>query len=231
MALPVENVLQANLTLVGVKLVNTPDERLAFRKAVDTEVATSETGLVGSDEIVERTHVLSRDRIVVTSNIAVTSNVVVTGNVDRTVIAREYPEKIDLERLAQVALMAIVNTNLGEQKLVAVGYNIELICESDSKDLAFQYLADHLFASHIHEESPLTGGAGRLFFEKSGHRWQARLEPRFNDENTTKIFVSLNMQRTGFSPSLPTKNEVKESLKLIWDEVHNLLSRLERRSV
>jgi hypothetical protein len=220
MALAVENVLQSNLTLVGVKLVNTPQEREAFRKGVDTEVVTTEASLVGSDEVIERIHNLSRDRITVVST------------PDRTVIVREYPAKNDLERLAQVAAMAIENTNLDGQELRAIGYNIELVCESDSKNLAIEYLAEHLFMPHLlkGDDSRLSGGAGRLFFEKSGRKWQARLEPRFNDETTTKIFASLNLHHSEASLSFPTEDDIRDSLTLVWDEVHDLLIHLDGSS-
>ena len=220
MALITEDVLQANLTLVGVRLVNTSDEREAFREGVGTEVVTTEAGLAGSDDVLERTHNLSRDRITV------------VGNPDRTVIVREYPEKSDLERLAQVAAMAIESTNIDEHGLRAFGYNIELICESDSKDLALRYLADHLFTPHIlrDDKSRLTGGAGRLFYEKSGRRWQARLEPRFNDETTSKIFASLNLHNSGQDLAFPTVDNISDSLTLVWDEVHDLLIRLDGSS-
>ena len=201
-------------------MVNTPEEREAFRKAVETEVVTTETGLVGSDEVVERTHVLSRDRITVVSN------------PDRTIVVREYPGKSGLGRLAQVVAMAIANTNLDEQELRAFGYNIELICESDSKDLALQYLADHLFTSHIlrDDESRLIGGSARLFFEKSDRKWQARLEPRFNDETTTKIFASLNLHHSGPDLAFPTEDDMGASLTLVWNEVQDLLIRLDGSS-
>ena len=128
--------------------------------------------------------------------------------------------------------MAIERTNLDGQELRALGYNIELVCESDSKELAIEYLADHLFTPHIlnDDESRLVGGAGRLFFEKSGRRWQTRLEPRFNDETTTKIFASLNLHHSEASLSFPTEDDIRDSLTLVWDEVHDLLIRLDGSS-
>lgn len=218
MTLAVEDVLQTNLTLIGVSLVNTPEEREAFREGVNTEVVTAEAGLGG--EVIERTHNLNRDRITV------------VNTPDRTVIVREYPAKGVLKRLAQVASMAIERTNLDGQELRALGYNIELVCESDSKELAIEYLADHLFTPHIlnDDESRLVGGAGRLFFEKSGRRWQTRLEPRFNDETTTKIFASLNLHHSEASLSFPTEDDIRDSLTLVWDEVHDLLIRLDGSS-
>ncbi len=218
MALAIEDVLQTNLTLIGVRLVNTPEERETFREGVQTEIVTAEAGLGG--EVFERTHNLSRDRITVVS----TS--------DRTVIVREYPAKNDLERLAQVAAMAIENTNLDGQELRAIGYNIELVCESDSKNLAIEYLAEHLFMPHLlkGDDSRLSGGAGRLFIEKSGRRWQARLEPRFNDETTTKIFASLNLHHSEASLSFPTEDDIRDSLTLVWNEVHDLLIHLDGSS-
>ena len=217
MAIEIVDVLQTNLILIGARLVNTSEELEAFRKDVGTETVTAESGLGG--DVIERTHTLSRDRITV----GMTS--------DRTAIIREYPSKTDLERLAQVAEMAFQNTDLEEQELRALGYNIELVYEPDSEDLAIHYLAQRLFVPRLlnDDESRLLGGAGRLYFEKSGLSWQLRLEPRLNDE-ATKIFASLNLHFTGPSLAFPDKDEVRNSLIMVWNEAHELIDRLDGSS-
>ena len=216
MAVTIRDVLQTNLILVGVSLINTPEEHAAFRKDVGTEVVRAEIGL--GQEVIERTHTLNRDRITVTES---------SG---RSVITREYPADSDLERLAQVAGMAIANTDLDGQELQAFGYNIELVYEPDSEELAIQYLADRLFMPHLLQDEgwQLFGGTGRLFFQKGGQPWQARLEPRFNDDTTTSIFASLNLHRA--ESDLPTEDDIRDSLKLLWTEAHNLVTQLDGSS-
>ena len=214
MPLNVEDVLQANLVLIGVRLVNTPEEITAFRSGVGTDVTTAEAGL--NDKIVDRTHVLNRDRIRV------------TGNPDRSSIAREYPGEADLDRLAEVAGIALASTDLQDQELRAYGYNIELVYDPDSGRRAIEYLSDKLFIPNLlsTEGWILTGGSGQLFFEKDGRIWQARLESRFRDEMTPKIFASLNLHRAEDNLAFPTQNEIQHSLKLLWSEAHSLVNQI-----
>ena len=218
MAVTIEDILQANLVLLGVSLINTPDKSAIFRKVVSTEVTTAEAGL--GTEVVNRTHALNRDRITI------------TGSPDRSAIVREYPTESDLERLAQVAAMAIENTDFDGQELRAFGYNIELVYEPDSKELAIQYLSHRLFIPTLLQEGGwrLFGGAGRLVFEKDGRIWQARLEPRFNDQTTSKVFVSLNLHRSETGLTFPTEAEIRDSLKLLWEEAHSLVHQLDGSS-
>ena len=156
MAVTIENVLQANMVLVGVSLINTADELAAFRQGVRTEVTTSEAGW--GTEVVNRAHALDRDRIKV------------TRSPDRSAIAREYPTKSDLKRLAQVASIALMNTNLEGQSLLAFGYNIELVFDTDPSERAIQYLFNRLFMPDLLRDGgrQLFGGTGRLYFEKGG---------------------------------------------------------------
>ena len=214
----IEDILQANMVLIGISLVNTPNELAAFHKSVGTEITSVEAGM--GTEVVNRIHTLNRDRIKV------------TGTPDRSGIAREYPEESDLARLAQVAGMAIANTDLKGQELRAFGYNIELVYEPPSRERAIQYLLDRLFVPNLLRDGGLRlfGGSGRLFFEKNGRNWQAVLEPRFNDDKTTRIFMSLNLHRPETDLELPTEAEIERSLKSIWDEAHNLVDQLDASS-
>ena len=215
MPVTIEDILQTNLVLIGVSLINTPEELSAFRHSVGTEVTSVETGL--GPEVVNRTHTLNRDRITV------------TGAPERSAIARGYPAESDLERLAQVAWMAIANTDLKGQEVQAFGYNIELVYEPDSEGLAIQYLAERLFMPRLLQDGGwrLLGGAGRLFFEKAGRFWQARLEPRLNDDTATRIFASLNLHRSEVDLPLPTEADIRDSLKLLWAEAHSLVNHLD----
>ena len=218
MAVIIEDVLQANMVLVGVNLINTPAETAAFRQSVGTEVTTVETGM--GSEVVNRTHALNRDRIKVTES------------PDRSAIAREYPTESDLERLSQVASMAITSTDLVGQELRAFGYNIELVYQPDPARLAIQYLSDRLFIPQLLQDGGwrLVGGTGQLFFEKDGRIWQVRLEPRFNDETTTRVFATLNLHQSEGDLIFPMESEIRDSLRLIWMEAHNLVIQLDGSS-
>ena len=208
--------LQTNLVLVGISLINTPEEIAAFRQQVDTEVMTAEAGL--GTELINRSHTLNRDRIAVL-RIA-----------DRTTISREYPDYAGLERLATVAATAIGVTNQPGDELRAFGYNIELIYEPDPPEPAIQYLVQRLFKQNVlhDEEARLFGGAARLYYEKSHLRWQATLEPRLNDDEATRIFASLNLHYPGSDLNTPAERDILDSLKLVWDEAHDLIERLDK---
>ena len=216
MAVEILDILQANLVLVGIGLINTQEEIAAFRQAVGTEVMSVEAG-IGS-EVINRAHTLNRDRIAL-SRVA-----------DRTTISREYPEQASLERLATVARTAIDVTHPTGDQLRAFGYNVELVYEPDPQETAIRYLAERLFIPNILRDkgASLTGGAARLFFEKDGRTWQATLEPRLNDEETNRIFATLNLRRAEPDLALPTRDEILESLTLAWTEAHELIDRIDR---
>ena len=201
MSVSIEDILQVNLVLVGANVIKSQNEMAAFYEDVGVEVTSVETGVLGADPI-NRTHTLNRDRITIVS----------TQN--RSVVSREYPLETDLGRLAQVASMAISNSDLEDQELRAFGYNIELVFEPSSKEKAIHYLLKRLFNPDLlrNKGSRLIGGTGRIFFEKNGRYWRATLQPRFNDENTTKIFLSLNLHRGETDLSLLTEIEIRDSL-------------------
>ena len=215
MATKVEDVLQVNLVLVGLNLLNTQQETAAFRQAAGTEVLSTETGV--ANEVISRTHTLNRDRITI------------ARTPDRSSVVREFPREEDLARLAQVAVMAISNTDLTEQALRAFGYNIDLIYEADPPEDAIGYLGERLFRADLFqgEQRNLRGGSGKIYFEKDGRYWQAALEPRLNDENTTRIFASVNLHRPQADLSQLTEYEIRNSLELLWAEAHNLVNEID----
>lgn len=217
----IDDILEINLVLVGVSLVNTSEERATFHKDVATEIVSTETGLGAG--IIERVHTLRRDRVRVVASIQP------TGTPDRTIIAREYPDESDLDRLAEVAGMAIANTDLNNQTPRALGYNIELAYEPESAGLAIKYLADRLFIPSLLQDGgwQLSGGAGQLFFQKDDQNWRVRLEPRFNDDTTTKVFASINLHRIASDLALPTESSIRDSFQLLWGEAHQIVDLLD----
>lgn len=218
MAVEVQDVLKANFVLVGVGLVTKPEELDAFRDAVDTEVEIGPNlFLGGSLPSIEAggTVTLNRDRIVL--------NLSSSGST----IAREYPSRDDLARLAEVAGYAIAETDLGDRLPRAFGYNIELVYDQDSGLSAVQYLGDRLFAAEIsgHEGWQLIGGAGRLIFDEGGKPRNITIEPRFDDRAPTKIFMSLNVHEN--EQRLPNEDEIRNSLEETWRQAHEFVERLD----
>ena len=139
MPVKIQDVLNANLVLLGVGLLNEQEEFNAFRQAVDTEVTSSSAGLIGSISVLqpnimepERTITLNRDRI----SLSLSSI--------RSTIAHDYPSPQSIHRLAEVAAQAIASTDFGNRQLQAKGYNLALVYEPDSGSPALKYIADRL---------------------------------------------------------------------------------------
>jgi hypothetical protein len=90
-------------------------------------------------------------------------------------------------------------------------------------------LADRLFASDspLIEGGRLIGGSGRLIFQNNARVWTIGIEPRFNDNETTRIFLALNLHMG--EQRLPDEKEIRESLKEAWDQGHSFASRLDAK--
>ena len=220
MTVVIEDVVQVNLVLVGINLVNTPENIEAFSNDASTDLTVTAIG-VGANPI-NRTIEMHRDRISVT----------VTQ--DRSVIARDYPAALgDLQRLTEISVMAISNTDFEGQQLRAFGFNIDLVFEHGSEVSAIRYLSDRLFKPGLMrgEGFSLLGGSASIFLQKNDLYWRANLEPRFGDNNALKVFLSLNLNRSETDLSILTDTEIRVSFDMLWEEAHNLVNRLDAEDI
>lgn len=211
------DVLQVNLILVGADLVNDAEAVSKFHQAVLAEITTE--GDVGS-ALRGRRHEIKKDRITV------------IWDATKSVVAREYPGQVDLERFAQVASAAIGSTNLTDQTLMAYGYNIDVVYDVDPPEAAIKYLADRFFVQDIFQswDRALLGGFGRVFYEKNSFHWTAVFEPRGLDPNAARVFFNLNMVNTRKQEdevSFPTEEEILDSVRLLWEEAHDFMNQLD----
>ena len=219
MAVTTPEVIKASLVLVGLHLLGTPEQIESFKRAIGTDVQLSGVGMgVNMQTGVAEPGLalaLSRDRITLDLSAS------------RSMINRDYPSREDLPRLAEVAGQAISNTLVAEQQLRAFGFNVELIFGQQSAATAFEYLSKRLFdvGPLGNEGWQFVGGAGRLVFNDIGRRWTISLEPRFNDETESRVFLSVNLHKAEHTP--PGEGEIRDSLDEIWDEVHNFIQRLD----
>lgn len=222
MVASVQDVLKTNMVLVGVGLLNTLGELNAFTEAVGTDVVPSGAGIAFGIPTAPpesgRVLTLNRDRIALELFPS------------RSTIGREFPTYQDLGRLAQVAEYAISKTDLGSQELRAFGYNVELVYNQDSGNPSLRYLGDRLFTPNLpsSEGWTLVGGAGRMIFDSRGTRWMINVEPRFNDEAETRVFLSLNLHIG--EQTLPKGSEIRVSLQQAWEEAHNFVAYLDQRA-
>lgn len=208
MAAKLEDVLNANLVLVGVELLNDPEKfeqfRHEFASDLRFEVGLVTNGLTGVTEP-SRTLVLSRDRIQFTLHAS------------RSTITREYPEETGLAKLARSAALAIDLTD-AKGPPQAFGYNMELVFDQDSAQPARQYIGSRLF-SRLPVANPgwdLVGGTGRMIFSDGTDQWTISAEPRFGDEATSRLFLSVNLHK--YEQRFPSEDEMLASLEKIQRE-------------
>ena len=137
MAVKIQDVVRANLVLLGLRLINTPNELQAFKSAVGTDVQVAGASLVANipTGVTEPGRVLTLNRDRITLDLSPS----------RAAINRDYPERGDLRRLAEVAWQAINTSSDASVQPQAFGFNIELIFDQDSGTNAFGYLSGRLF--------------------------------------------------------------------------------------
>ena len=73
------------------------------------------------------------------------------------------------------------------------------------------------------------GGAGRLVFRDAAGRHTFSIEPRFGDETTSRVFLSLNLHKE--EKKLPSEGELWTSLNDLWTEAEAFMNRLDEREV
>ena len=223
MPIEIQDVLKVNIVFAGVGLLSGQDERTAFVRSVDTDVVVERLVAVPVPvgEMTENTEsgtllTLNRDRIRLESV------------PNRTLIHRDYPTFESLERLAEVVIYAINDTETPENALVAYGYNIDVVYDPGAEVPSGVYLAERLYpGKQFGDESwNLVGGSGRLVFESEGVNWNVTIEPRANDLTGRKIYLSLNLHKD--DQFLPNFDEMFDDLQTVWEQAHNFADRLER---
>ena len=214
MGVTTQDVLKANLVLVGLQLLSEPADFEEFRQLVATDVVTAGVGLVTNVPagVTEPgfIHTLNRDRITLDLSKA------------RSVITRDYPSQTDLHRLADVAAHAIRRSSFTDQRPAAFGYNLELVYEQHSASKSFNYLSQRLFNPSLFGRNGwnLIGGFGKLHYQDGSRRWVITVEPRFHDEQTMRVFLSLNLHIS--EQRCPDDEEIKKSLQEMWNQAHNI---------
>ena len=208
----VQDVLKANVVLVGIELLDSQDGVAEFQKSVGSEVVPEGViigGGPGGTPSQGQVLRLPRDRILLQCSSI------------RSVVEREYPTHDDLSRLAEITDCAIRNTKLSERAPDAFGFNIDLVCDQSSGGTALKYLADRLFSSSAQDIAgwTLVGGSGKLIFEENGNRWTVTAEPRFGDDKTTKVYLGLNSHFE--EKRMPSQSDISASLHEAWDKAHN----------
>lgn len=223
MATTVQDVINANFVLVEFQLLRTPQDIEEFRNAVGSDVEVASMGLFANVPTgrAEPGYTLSLRKYRIALELSPL----------RSTIGMEYPTREGLARLADVACQAIASTSRESEQERApqtFGFNVELVFNQDSGKPASRYLSDRLFSSKQigNEEWELIGGSGKFIFNDGGTRWTFNVEPRFNDENESRVFLKVNLHKS--EKQLPDKEEIQNSLAKAWDEIHNFVDSLDR---
>ena len=222
MSIDVQDVLDVNLTLVGVELLNSTEGVNAFRQSVRSEISEVTTGIAipvstpAGLPIQRRQFGLEKERI----SVAVYS--------ERSAVSRAYPSQPDdLERLAEVASLAIDNTDVEGQELRAYGYNVDLVGQITAGLTVNQFVATRVLGSDFHRRvgGEIVGGVVQTTFVADGEIWNMRIEPRMNDDSGSKIFVSLNLHH--LDAQIPARASIVKSLRQVWEKINEIVERLD----
>lgn len=223
MAIIVQDVLKANLVLAGVRLLGSPKEQSRFDKQAGTEVLKASASipldlplLTGPQELeLAQKFRLDRDRI----------ELEVVGN--QTLIGMEYPSKDTLDRLAEIAVLAIRSSSIADHNLSAVGFNLEIVYTQDSGLSAYEFLTKRVFAPNLFQAAgyQIRGGAAKLLLTRGEEIWNITLEPRFNNPEENRLFASFNLHQN--TSRLPKPDTIKRTLEIVWDQAHLILSQFD----
>ena len=217
MAITGVDALKANVVLLGLELLDSEAGFEAFKTESETEVIAemSLAGVFGGLPETGRRINLPKDRI----------TLIATSG--RSVIEREYPSYGDLDRLADVVSHAISYTKVESSQVQALGYNVDITYNQDSGLRAMEYLAQRLYSQSFlsRENRRILGGSGKLSFVGEGRTWNFSIEPRLNDNKTTKVFLGLNMHID--STSVPEKDAVAACLRESWNSAHDFAVELD----
>ena len=214
------DVLNTNVVFVGLGLLNSQDEVEAFQNSVGAEVRSAGGGIAVDLPSVSletgRRYELPRERVSLESSPG------------RTAVQREYPTTEDLERLSEIVFLALTHTDLQNRSPKAFGYNIELVYDQTSGKPAIQYLGERLFVGQDlgDEDMELIGGSGRIVLDSPAGRWTVQVEPRFGEEQTTRVFMSVNYHKQ--EQRIPSREEIRQDLHQVWKIASSFATRLDQ---
>ena len=215
----VRDVLKANVVLVGLGLLRDAESVAAFSEAIGSDVLLDDDGLIvgvpGVDPKLLEDSEFHRKRI----SIKLLS--------DRTVFEGEFPTKSSMSKLGDVLAKATESSTRHQGSLSSYGYNLELAFDQSSGVSSLRYLSDRLYSKSefVPEDWSLVGATGRLFFESPQGRWTIQVEPRFNDPNSSRVFMSINLHKE--ETTLPDPRTVGQSLESVWNRSHEIVARFD----
>ena len=176
-------VIRVNMVLLGIDLLNTPEQQRQFQFSIDDELTTIVTG--GS-----RNHIINKHRI----SLDLSS--------ERSIVQRDYlSSDEDLAQLVDVATKAMSYTDdLESQPLTAIGFNMEVVYTpaqvNEVRSPAGLYIASRIFPKReSFKDWELSGGGCKMYYtgDDRNRKFIVTIEPRLQDLETPKIFISTNV--------------------------------------
>lgn len=225
MLIQLQDILRADLVLVGIELLNSPAQVDGFRRAVPGDLQQSSggdinipTGMAGPARMLT----YPRDRIAMNLS------------PQRSVIAREYPSienlEKDLNRLSEVAAGAISHTDMRGRAIQSYGYNLQTVWSTASTRRIVDYLGERLwpYGELAGEGWQPIGGNSALVYADGARRWTVTVQVWPNDDSqTNRLSLSVNLHYATPTAS-PSAHDVVDRLLQIWAESQQFMSRLDQ---
>ncbi len=212
MPIEITEVASANIVIPNFPALNNEQEMLRFLQSVNAFV-TTEPILEGG----------------ISMNIHA-ERISVARTLDgRFTVRRDYPLSFnDLDRLAEVAALAIENTQTAEQ-LYAYGFNVEALCTQGSGKPSATYLAENFFDVDGLAQSGFgdfgSASAG-MEFSNGSRRWRINIRVIENAFDAPNLFVALNYHHVG--QPLPDRQMIKQRIVEAWNGIPELIGKWER---
>ena len=219
MTLSLIDVVKVDAVLLGDNLLANESAITSLRKALDLDDLQIGRGLatqVSTGETAPSITVsINRERVTVD----------VLPN--RLAVAKEYPSRADLSRLAEVVRTVVDCSSLPTDRSVPHGYNIEMLYRCDGQTAA-AFISEHLLMSMRVAKDGWTpiGNNGRVVYQHGERQWTFSVEPRFNDPQTPIVYVAANLHIDSQPP--PTTGPLSKELDTVWEEAQEFVGRLSR---
>ena len=222
MAVQLREVINFSLVILNLELLASEGSLSGFQNAVEADVrqggGVSIDVATGQPQPARVLH-LDRDRIGLNLSAA------------RSSVTREFPSvdrlREDAERFAQVVNSALLASGQLGDALHNFGYNAEIVFDQDSNETAFEFLGHRLIRNDrlAVPGRDFLGGACRMIMRDEFGQWTYNLEPRFNDVQSTRVFVNVNLHNE--QQPLPRGTAAAEAVVRVVEGVRDLMNRLD----
>jgi hypothetical protein len=222
MAVQLREVVNFSLVILNLELLASDGSLTGFQNAVEADVrqggGVSIDVATGQSQQARVLH-LDHDRISLNLSAA------------RSSVTREYPSvdrmRDDAGQFAQVVNAALLAGHHLDDALYSFGYNAELVFDQDSNETASEFIGNRLITSDrlVAHDRQFLGGACRMIVRDELGLWNYGFEPRFNDLQSSRVFVNVNLHNE--QEPLPRGTAVADGVVRVVEGVRDLMNRLD----